>query len=141
MVYTKPSSVGSGHTFTVSNAAVTFPEIEVYAVSGSHATPLDQLAGATSGGTSVTSLATGSITPTQNNELIISGWGLSGTTTGTPTINSGMTISDFLNGVGGSYVAGGTAYKTQSTAAAINPTWSWATSAPAYAVIVSFKHS
>jgi hypothetical protein len=52
-----------------------------------------------------------------------------------------MTVSDFLNSDGANYQTGALAYTTQSTATAINSTWSWVTSGAASVAIVSFKHA
>lgn len=139
LAYSKPSSVGASHTFSISNAQPTFPVITVYAVSGSHAVPIEQSGFASSA--SATSLATGSITTVANFQLIVTGWTLLAVNTGTPTVNAGMTVADFLNSDGVNYQSGGLARFTQATAAAINPTWSWVTSGAAIVAIASFKHS
>jgi hypothetical protein len=99
--------------------------------------PRDQVSGdwAASG----TTLIVPSITPTENDELIVTG--LSNNTTATATINAGFTIPS----TGGSqnsnsYETGYWAYRIQTTAAAISPTWT-ATSGigPAAAAMQSFK--
>jgi len=139
MVYTKPASVGSGHTFTASHAN-TYPSINVYAVSGSHASPLDQTEenAQASGGTTIQA---GSITPSQNNELIISGWTLLIPNGGPPSIDQSFTIAGFIDNDGANHQCGSLAYITQSTAAAVNPTWTWTVTQGNSTVLVSFKHS
>ena len=103
-------TVGSGHTFTVSTATQ-FPNITAEAYSGvddytSQETGTNTSASATSG-------QPGSITPAADGTLLYSGiaWGAS---PGTPTVNSGFVIGN-----------GSAGYLIQSTAAAVNPTWSW----------------
>ncbi len=64
----------------------------------------------------------GSVTPTQNGELIVTATGSYNGPLSEPTITDGFTLTDSLYGS----VAGNTcvmAYLVQETAAAINPTW------------------
>lgn len=77
----------------------------------------------------VTSLQPGPITPSTNGQLIISGFI---DAAGTATVNSGFTITDQAA------VLGTQAYLVQSSAATINPTWSFS-STNAIAVVSSFK--
>jgi hypothetical protein len=140
VLYSKPTSVGSAHTFTVAaSAGLTYQTISVYTVSGSHASPLDQTA--SSQGSLDTSRQPGSITPSANNCLIISGWTLITINGGSPSIGSGFTVETFVDNDGANHQAGSLASFTQATAAAINPTWTWTVPGANAATIVSFKHS
>src|SRR4030095_15898606 len=70
--YAKNAAVGSGHTVTVTGSGGPVPLFVVQAFSGAETTaPFDVENGATTGGAR---LATGSVTPTQNNSIIVSGW-------------------------------------------------------------------
>jgi hypothetical protein len=128
------SQVSSTQTFTIvggGNFATEF----VQCWAGSRATPLDQ----TNGGSATFNftLQTGSITPTLNNELVISV--IDDYQQSALAIDSGFTISDSTNwGGSGTSNAGGMAYLIQGTAAATNPTWSWTTQDQAAAIIASF---
>lgn len=118
-------TVGSGHTFTASGSA-TYATIMAQAYS-CDTTPVYQAETGASLG-SVTSGQGGSITPSENNCLIVTGlnaWYASGSF----SIDSGFTISDSAPEVGGASFGSAFAYKIQTTAGAENPTWSWTTAA------------
>lgn len=132
MFYTVPSSVGSGHTFTPGTAS--FPAICVAAFSGVHATPFDQENGATGSGGSV---STGSVTPSEDNELVITGLGWY--PAGAVSINGGFTISDQENYAAGVNIGAALAYLIQTSAAAANPAWSHAGFTDAAVAIATFK--
>lgn len=131
--YVYNPTVGSGHTFTVGGAN-TYSAIAVMAFSGAIASPADQENGATS--SSGTSIATGSITPSQNNEIVIAGICRENSTNG--ALDSGFTYLD-VPYVGAVSMGGGIGYKIQTAAAAVNPSFSWTTSAANAASIESFK--
>lgn len=138
MGFTIPTSVGSSHHFTASmvNAGSYYMVVCVSAWSAaSSVSVFDQENGATAG--SGTSLATGSITPTENNEVVVTMVGP--TTANTLTINSGYTATDVVNYLPGTHLAGGMAYLVQTSAGATNPTWSWTSSSDVAARIASFK--
>lgn len=125
--YAKNPTVGSGHTFTLGSGASTFPAIAAACFSGvDTSSPFDQENG------SANTKTPGSVTPTQNNELIITGIStLTGAGT-TPTVDSGFTVTGAHANSASNYTGYGLAYKIQTTAAAVNPTWSstdtnWAT--------------
>src|SRR5262245_1159834 len=78
-------TVGTGHTFTLSDSG-SFPTIFAAAFSGAlAASPKDQQNG--TGGLTLTTLQPGSITPTQDNEVLVTGV-LTAVNTATPTIDS-----------------------------------------------------
>lgn len=121
LYYSTPTSVGAGHTFT-NNGTQTYSTIYVAAFSGAAASsPYDgQQNGATA--TGVTTLATGSITPTQNGAIVVTVYGFN--VTGVPlSINSGFTITDSQDFGASNNYGGGLAYLIQGTAAAVNPVW------------------
>ncbi len=137
--YVANPTVGTGHTFSTTGASgpnPTYGAIVVGAFSGSQlTTPFDVQNGATTTGTS---LATGSITPSADNELIIAGLSVGGTITNL-AINSGLSIVAQVGYVAAQHYGTALAYLAQGTAAAINPTWSWTTSRSSEAAIASFK--
>jgi hypothetical protein len=136
LFYVHAPTVGSGHTFSYNKEC--FSSIYVLAFSGSVASPLDVTSSGSNASTE-TSQASGSITPTQSGDLIIAGLLVSGPTTST-TVNSGITQADaFTTAVNAQTYGTGLGYFAQSTAAAINPTWSWSTAAEAAALVASFK--
>lgn len=81
-----------------------------------------------------TTLQPGSVTPTQNGSLIITG--VTSQNTGSVTINSGFTITDQEPLTGGVSYSGAQAYLIQGTAGAVNPTWSGLTLTSAAAIAV-----
>ena len=122
---TNSPTVGSGHTFTFSPGGsgagyAIYPSINVLAVSGAHATsPFDQQNTNSGSGTS---LSTGSVTPTENSELLIAG--IVRGQANSASIDGGFTISSQVNYNGGMNMGGALAYLIQSTAAAANPSFS-----------------
>lgn len=132
--YSFNPTTNASHTFSSpTTGEIRHPVILVAAFSGAGASPADQEEGDFGVGTS---LATGSITPSQNNELIISAVCFS--VTGGTTVNESMTETNDQEYAIGVSMAGAMAYKIQTTATAINPTWSFS-SIEAAAVVASFK--
>lgn len=130
-------TVGAAHTFRCT-AVSGFAVATLHAFSGTGVSPFDQQTGAV-GGTTATTQATGSITPTQDGEAIvaaIAGW--SGASTF--TIGQGLTVSFVADFSPGNTIGGGSARLLQTPAAAINPIWSWTgTETVMAAAVASFK--
>lgn len=137
MWYSYNPVVGSGHTFTSDNGGAGYSSIAVAAFSGSQTSPdpKDQQAG--TGTSGVTSLQPGSITPSADGELVVTGIGFNATNT--MSINSSFNITDQINASSGLRQGVALAYKIQTTAAAVNPTWSWGSSSGAGTSQTSFK--
>ena len=115
LFYTVPASVGTGHTFALSTATK-LPALCVAAFSGGHQTaPFDQENGADTFGST---LNTGSITPSQDDCLIVTG--IAFNVAGTLSIGSGFSITNQQDKTANSR-GGGLAWRTLSPAAAINP--------------------
>jgi hypothetical protein len=139
LYYSVPTSVGSGHTFTVAGVG-SQTSINVTAWSGATAAPLDQTAWKGVGGTSI---QPGPVTPTLNDELVISCLTNTGDSSNTNrSIDGNFTISgqvgtDYTNYT--TAIAG--AYLVQTTKATANPTWSYPLNNTANAVIATFKRS
>lgn len=136
--YSVNPTVGSGHTFTVNCGGNSiYPSIFAMTFSGVAATPLDQQNTNNNSG-SGKKVTSGSITPTEDNELCVTMAGLDSSTS--ISVDSGFTAytQAFSSGVA---VAGGMAYKIQTTAAAVNPQWTGSPSGSYLARITSFKAS
>lgn len=127
-------TVGSGHTFTW-NGTSNFGSIAVAGFSGAAASPFDQQNGATNKG--VTTLQTGSVTPSVANELIITACSFGAS--GVASINSGFAITDQINYLSGTREGVALAYLIQTTATAENPTWTSGASNDIAAVIETFE--
>lgn len=137
LYYCQAPIVGSGHNFTVAGAS-SFSGCTVAAFSGSAASPFDLESGAN---VSATSIQPGSITPSQDGDLVICGveTNLNTDFNTAAAINGGFTITDRQPSVGSQGFAQGLAYLIQTTAAPANPTWSWTSSFQASSPIACFK--
>lgn len=124
MFYAINPVVGSGHTFTI--GAGTQGSLEVGAFSGvTGVLPFDKSApSSTTGTTSASSIQPGSLTPTNANSLIVSAVSFQNNGTQVSSINSGFTITD-TNASASGLIGGSMAYLIQTTATAVNPTWSF----------------
>lgn len=129
------SGFGSGHTFTATCPGSTcYPSVAVAVFSNVvQPSPMDKTNGALAA--AATSLSPGSITPTYNNSLVVSG--ISFDTLNTLSV-SGMTITDQVNYLAANHFGCGLGYVVQTTPAAINPGWSWTSSMAAAANNISF---
>lgn len=135
LYYAANPTVGGSHTFS-NTGAFNYSSICVAAFSGvATTTPFDQENGA---GASSTTLATGSVTPTEDNELVITHLAFSGS--GLPTsIDGGFTETNDVEFGGGNNYGSTMAYLIQTTAAAANPTWTRTNSNPMATRIATFK--
>lgn len=135
LYYSYAPTVGTGHTFTVPHS---YGAIAVAAFSGATAAPFDVENGtfdSDGGGTS----QPGSVTPSENSEIVIAGLGIGGSAN-TLSINGGFTIAASVDGISGTQYGAAIAYLIQTTAAAANPTWSYSGGSTAIcATIASFK--
>jgi Concanavalin A-like lectin/glucanases superfamily len=122
LAYAVNPVVGTGHTFTYTGPTsgnLAYCSIAVQAFSGVRlASPFDGQNGA--GAASVTSLATGVVTPTQAGDLLVTAF--SEGATSTPTVSGGLSITSYIPTTDGVAVA--LAWGVQATIAASNPTWS-----------------
>lgn len=127
---------GPSHTFSLaSETGGSYPTIFVSRWKGLRpgVNNHDGVSGGTAAGTTV---QPGTVTPTLDNDLIITGLG-DGSITNNKTIDSGFTRQDQQNtsGIG---ATGAWAYKIQGALAAVNPTWTTGSSNKA-ASIVAFN--
>lgn len=132
--YAKNPTVGTSHTFTTAGTNC-FANPMALSFSGCDTTsPFDVENG---GSAQATSQATGSVTPNQNNSLIIALTDGEDSTLASVTIDSGFTIGDIVpNAI---TTAGANAYLLQGTAAAVNPTWTYTALERAAVAIAVFK--
>lgn len=136
LFYCVSPTVGAGHTFTYSVAS-SFSFISAAAFSGAITSGTFDQQNGFDQTSNVNSIQAGSITPGSNNEIIIAGVG-GNVGASSYSIDSGFTI--LQQTPYGTTYAHGFAYIFQSTAAAINPTWSWPTlGTQNVATIASFK--
>ncbi len=138
LYYSVPTSVGTGHTFTIAGSPI-YAAISVQAWAGAHATPYDQINNGA--GDPVSSIQPGSVTPSDNGQLLITCMQNSGDTSDSGrTLNSSFTVAGQKGLVGSVSYPVASGYYVQPTAAAINPTWSWSSGATqAVALIATFK--
>lgn len=132
--YKASPTVGSGHTFTATGLG-SYPNIQVLAFSGAHATPFDVENGGTGTGSTK---QPGSITPAEGNELVIAGLGHENNSGGAVSIDGSYTAYTVAYSVG-NCEGGGIAYWIQGSATATNPTWNITNSAAIAAAIAAFK--
>lgn len=120
-----PTSVGSSHTFTASQAT-SFVSIVAAAFAGAAAsTPLDQSNATSTTGNGVISTAqAGSVTPGQDNEVVIAA--IASSVTSVSSIDSSFTLPAFVLFSSGLHWGCALAYKIQTSAGAENPTWQMA---------------
>lgn len=140
MFYCKNCTVGSGHNFTATSSSGK-PSIACAAFSGGHLTaPLDQQNGNVDIDAGLNN-TTGSITPSENDTLVVTGLGFSGGASATITIDGSYTITNQVD-VDGSFHRGtALAYEIQTTATATNRQWTYSANQYAVASIASFKAS
>lgn len=136
--WSTPTSVGSGHTFTVAGTS-SFSTFAVGAFSSALASsPFDvQTGGFTS---STVTQATGNVTPTVTNEILIAGLGWNGASSPLPTVSNGFTVLDNADFLTSKNFGVSLAYKIQTSIVTEGTTFT--KQAPANnmaAVIASFK--
>ncbi len=136
-VVTNSNQTSATHTFTATQTG-SFPTILVQSWSGtSTSTPCDQTTGANTGAGTATTLATGNITPSENNELVITATGVKDTRA--MSVDGGFTEQDEVT-MSANHYGGSMGYLIQTTATAANPTWATNGAASGLAVtIASFK--
>lgn len=110
--YSFTGNVGSGHTFTYGGTVTSF---EVAAFGSS-----DAYDGTESGSHGSGTSATGAITPSQDNCLVIAGLEHEGSSV---SVNAGLTISNQVALVGGTNYGSALAYLVQTTAGLVSLTW------------------
>lgn len=132
MFYCNNFTAGASHTFTT---AARFSNISILCFTGNRtaSSPQDQINGRYISGTAGSNTP-GSITPSENNCLVVSSvMDFGGTLPTYPTGYTGIT-----RGPTGTAFAWGVAYQIQTTATATNPDWVGSTGSNAAVNVVSF---
>jgi hypothetical protein len=128
-------SVGSGHNFSTTSGAASYPSLCVAAFSGVKITsPWDKENGAFA---SASTVQPGSITPSEDNELVVSA--VEYDASRTMSINSSFSITDQINYGAGAHFGTALAYLIQTSLAAVNPTWTAGSTTSLTAAIACFK--
>lgn len=136
LYYCVSPTTNASHTFTFGPANV-YGGLIVSAWSGvATSSPFDQQTGATS--SSASGLATGSVTPSEDNELVIFAAAKGGNTTTVDATDVGSMIGNYA-GITAVTYALGMAYEIQTTATARNPTLSGTGTSVMAARIATFK--
>lgn len=138
LYYVEAPTVGTGHTFTATSTGGV-PSIAVAAFSGGAASASYDVENGAGSSVGATSLQVGNVTPTTDNQVLITGLALEGAWSFTPTIDLSFTITNNVDLVGGQHFGVNLAYLIETTAAAKNPTWSWGSSVAVAACIATFK--
>lgn len=137
LFYCHNPTVGAGHTFTSTGTGV-YPSLCILALSGAAAsTPFDVQNGASDLGLGLDA-QDGSVTPSEDNEVVISGL-VCGSVNTTYSIDQGFTISDQVPWTTGACDGVALAYLIQTAAAAKNPTWTLGTDQNKAVVLATFK--
>lgn len=134
--YAKNALVGAGHTFTGTGSGSVFPTMVVHAFAGSDlAAPFGGESGTTAWGPS--SVLSGSVTPTQNGSVVVAAYAcLTNPGNSAETVTPAMTMTAVGTAPTGRSLTG---VLIQTTAAAINPQWSWTGSAGVAVSTAVFK--
>lgn len=136
LYYCVNPTTSASHTFTFGPSSI-YGGLIVAAFSGVKTTsPFDQQNGAT--GTAITGLATNSVTPSEDNELVIFAAAKGGNSSTVDATTVGSMIGNF-GGVTAVTYALGMGYEIQTTATARNPTLSGSVSSVMAARIATFK--
>lgn len=135
--YSVPTSVGSGHTFSVTGTS-TFPTICASAWSGADAAPYDQHN--ENGLVFGTSVSSNSVTPSSNNQLVIAGLEYDDNTLAAVSGGSLVVLQSLNDGSFG-HSSASVAYEIQTTATARTATFSWTNSSRASSGIITLKAS
>jgi hypothetical protein len=144
LYYVKNPTVGAGHTFTSTGTPFNAASFVVHAFAGTDTTAnVDQFNSASAAALAGGVIQPGSVTPTANNELVLTAAACGASKAqNNDAITGGFIQTDALPFVSSHATDLSTAYLIQTTAAATNPTWTLSAvanpCAPA-AVIATFK--
>jgi hypothetical protein len=135
LFYAQNASCGAGHTFTLSATGFGYPTLVMAAFSGVNASAFDVENGAVNGGGGST-LQPGIVTPGVDNCLVVSSFCFNQGGDYGPGVDSGFSILDTLPSGG---APGSLACLVQTTAAAVNPTWTLSSGVQRVATIAVFR--
>lgn len=120
LYYVQAPSVGSGHTFTYDANALNFPSMIIWTFSGSVSSPLDQQA---QDGAATDTINVGPVTPSENNELLVTCLTHKDVDVGAPSIDDGFTGTASIQHIHDAFLGIGMARKIHTTAGTEEPTW------------------
>lgn len=134
LYYTQGGTFGSGHTFSF-NGSGNYPSLSVLAFSGAAVSPFDVENGNVATSTTV---QPGNVTPSVDNEVVISGLG-TGNAGDNPTINLSFSTPLGTAYASGQHFGSFISYLIETTAAGKNPTWTSSVSEGLASTIACFK--
>lgn len=135
LFYAANPTVGTGHTFTTTNTVST---LIVSAFNGvKTSSPFDVENGGVS--FSATTQSTGNVTPSEDNELLVTG--SQNGSVGTQSVSAGFTTIRNILLSAGTYYGCAMAYKVQTTATTEGATWSFSTNTTSACSIATFKQA
>lgn len=120
-IYYTFGSFSSSVAWICNGTSALFPSMAVEVFSGAVASPADVNNGAQT--TAATTIATGSITPGANNEVVVSGGGFGATSVTVNCGACGLTITDQAPTVAATAYGVYIGYIVQTTATSVNYTW------------------
>lgn len=125
------------HTFSATGGAIYGPTLSAIAFSGTlTASVLDQYDSDTVTGAST--IQPGSITPTEDNEMLVTAVG---SNDGITVVDAPFSPADGYVSPSGQHQGAALAISLQTTATARNPTWNWGFAANGAAMILSLKEA
>jgi hypothetical protein len=123
-------SWGSGHTFTITTShSAAYATAVIRAYAGTNINFHSESSGGS--GTTVTSLNAGSVTPPTNGALITTGICYQPTISALAVTGESLAIIQHIPYAAGTTMGGAAADEIQTTAAALDPAWSWTTATAA----------
>jgi hypothetical protein len=132
-----PSSVGAGHTFTLSRPAGSlYPSFGCMAFSAGGTVSYDAENG--NGTSGASSLATGTVTPATTNEVLISMAAFGAITFS--SVDSGFSSLDSIANSSSNHYGFVDAYLIETTGVAKSPTWSFSGSADIAVAVAAFRN-
>lgn len=134
--YVNNPNTNASHTFKVTKTGG-YPVIHVYAFAGTDTTTAFDSQEAGSGTAGATTIKPGSVTPSGNGFLLITGF--ADNTTLTATIDSSFNTPTRTNSGGGTNVGIATSYYIQPTAGAVDLTWTSSASTEMASRVAVFK--
>ena len=137
--YCANPTVGTGHTFTISGTAI-YATLKVLACSGTNTSQTPQTSSVKGSGVTI---QPGSITPSENDMLVVTGLS-SDVTFGTISPDSPFSSNyNAINDNGSTHKSNGSAREIQTTATARNPTWTYSSTSGYYkcCTMATFKAS
>jgi hypothetical protein len=126
--YVLNPTVGSAQTFSIAGSGGLYPTVCVAPIAGISGVVYDGDVVGSTGGYGQATCQPGSINPGTGTHILVTGSSVYAPT-GPASINDSFTVAASAPGAGGSSFGGAIASLLQSPGAAVDPTWTWASSA------------